>query len=138
MGVVSLIVMEPGSAWPGHVNGDTENVVAVGPATDEGLLDRTRHVVDSARGRQDRVRVAVLACNDETDVTSSGRRAELAHELLNAVASAPRGRLLLCAQRASMRLRHELMSLAGSLTRSKQGTTISLRFGDAPDRIASV
>ena len=93
MQVVSLIVMEPGSAWPGHV-GDVENVVAVGPAT-EGLLDRTRHVVDSVRGRHERVRVAVLACNDATDVATSGRRAEVAHELLSAVATAPRGHLVL-------------------------------------------
>jgi hypothetical protein len=130
MGVVSLIVMEPGSAWPGHV-GDTENVVAVGPGT-EGLLDRTRHVVDSVRVRNERVRVAVLACNDATDGASSGRRAEVAHELLGAVAAAPRGRLVLCAtERATTQLRHELMSLAGSLSQSVQGTTVSLRFGDA-------
>ncbi len=129
MRAVSLVVMEPGSAWPGHV-GDTENVVAVGPGI-EGLLDRTRHVVDSVRGRHQRVRVAVLACNDATDVASSGRRAEVAHALMNAVATA-RGRLVLCAtERAPSQLRHELMSLAGGLSQSVLGTTVSLRFGDA-------
>jgi hypothetical protein len=130
MRVVSLVVMEPGSTWPGHV-GDTESVVAVGPGT-EGLLDRTRHVVDSVRERQQRVRVAVLACNDATDVASSGRRAEVAHALMNAVAMAPRGRLVLCAtERAPKQLRHQLMSLVGGLSQSVQGTTVSLRFGDA-------
>jgi hypothetical protein len=47
MSVVSLIVMEPGSAWPGHV-GDSENVVALGER-EEGLLPRIRRTLDSIR-----------------------------------------------------------------------------------------
>jgi hypothetical protein len=134
MGVVSLIVMEPGSRWPGHV-GDSENVVAAG-CDAEGLLQRTRHMVEALRGRRTRVRVAVLACNDATDVGSSGRRAEIARELLNAVAPVTLGRLLLCAsESASTHLRLELMSLADRLGQSLQGTTatVSLRFGGADD-----
>jgi hypothetical protein len=130
MGIVSLIVMEPGGPWPGHV-GDSENVVAVGHDA-EGLLGRTRHVVESLRERHERVRVAVLACNDSTDVASSGRRAEIARELLGAVAPVTRGRLVLCAtESASTDLRHELMSLAGRLSHDLPGTmaTVSLRFG---------
>jgi len=86
MGVVSLIVMEPGSAWPGHVR-DSENIVAAS-YRDEGLLQRTRRTLAALRGRGQQVRVAVLACSHATDVASLARRAQLAHELLAAVAAA--------------------------------------------------
>jgi len=76
MSVVSLIVMEPGSAWPGHV-GDSENVVAVGERED-GMSRRIRSILDALRRRGEEIRVAVLACNEATDVVSP----ELAHELL--------------------------------------------------------
>jgi hypothetical protein len=130
MGLVSLIVMEPGSPWPGPI-ADSDHVVALGHDTD-ALLERTRHLVEALRGRREQVQVAVLACNDATDVASSGRRAEIAHELLGAVTPVAMGRLILRgADRASMRLRHELMSLAGSLTPELQGTraTVSVHFG---------
>src|SRR5580700_9481361 len=121
MGVVSLIVMEPGSAWPGHV-GDSENVVAVGEH-DEALLKRIRERLDSLRRRGEHVRVAVLACNEATDVTAVARRAELAHELLAAVAAVGFGRLVLsAAERASLDLRRELLSLAGALSYVGRGT----------------
>jgi hypothetical protein len=132
MGVVSLIVMEPGSAWPGHV-GDSENVVAAGE-NDGGLLVRIRVRLDSLRKRGEQVRVAVLACNEQTDVTSVARRAELARELLAAVAAVSFGRLVLsAAERASMQLRGELLSLAGALSHTLAGTaaTVSVRFHGA-------
>jgi hypothetical protein len=132
MGIVSLIVMEPGSSWPGHV-GDTENVVAAGD-DEEGLLPRTQHMVDALHARGQAVRVAVLACNDATDTASSGRRAEIARVLLAAVAPATFGRLVLCAgSGSSIRLRHELLSLTGTIIRELEGTTatVVLRFGEA-------
>jgi hypothetical protein len=76
MAVVTLIVMEPGSEWPGHV-GDSESVVAVANA-EEGLLEKTRRKLDSMRQQDQHVRVAVLACNQEGDDSSVSRRAELA------------------------------------------------------------
>jgi len=130
MSIVSLIVMEPGSSWPGHV-GNTENVVAAG-TDEEGLLPRTEHMVEALLGRHQAVRVAVLACNDATDAASAGRRAEIARVLLHAVASSAFGRLVLCADPdASMRLRHQLLSLAGALIRELEDTTatVALRFG---------
>jgi hypothetical protein len=134
MGVISLIVMEPGSAWPGHV-GDSENVVAVGER-DEPLLARIRLRLDSLRRHGEHVRVAVLACNEATDVVSVARRAELAHELLAAVAAANFGRLVLsAAERASVELRRELLSLAGALTHTGRGraATVSVRFSEATE-----
>jgi len=130
MGVVSLIVMEPGSPWPGHVR-DSENLVAVGHDA-EGLLERARRTVQTLQGRRDRVRVAVLACNEATDAASSGRRAEIARELLGAVAPVTHGRLVLWAtERASTDLRRDLLALAGRLTSELSGTlaSVSLRFG---------
>jgi hypothetical protein len=48
MSVISLIVMEPGSDWPGHV-GDSDNVVA-GGFDAGGLVQRTRHMLAAAPG----------------------------------------------------------------------------------------
>jgi hypothetical protein len=130
MGVVSLIVMEPGSDWPGYI-GDSENVVAA-RCYEEGLLERVRHMVDALRARGEDVRVAVLSCNDATDAASAGRRAEIARQLLSVVASVVSGRLVLyAAPHASRLLRHELLSLAGGLSQGLQGSTaaVSLRFG---------
>jgi hypothetical protein len=132
MGIVSLIVMEPGSAWPGHV-GDSENVVAVGEK-EEGLLHRIRQKIDSLRRRGEQVRVAVIACNEATDAESAQRRAELAGELLSVVAAAGFGRLVLtAAERAPMPLRRELLALAGSLSHTRRGTAtvVSVRFCEA-------
>jgi len=124
--------MEPGSAWPGHV-GDSENVVTV-IEREEGLLKRIRERLDSLRRRGEHVRIAVLACNEATDVASVARRAELAHELLAAVAAAGFGRLVLtAAERASMQLRRNLLSLADALTHAHCGTavTVSVRLPEA-------
>jgi hypothetical protein len=134
MSVVSLIVMEPGSAWPGHV-GDSENVVAVGERED-GMLQRIRAILDAIRRRGEQVRVAVLSCNEATDVVSAARRSELAHELLAAVAAVGFGRLVLAAEEhASTQIRRELMTLAGALTYMRRGgaTTVSVRFGGAQE-----
>jgi hypothetical protein len=134
MDKASLIVMEPGSQWPGHVR-DCENVVAVG-CDQEELLQRTRQGLDSLRRRDHYLRVAVLACNAATDVVSAARRAEVAHELWAAVAAVGFGRLLLSAtDRASMQLRHELLSLADALSQTLRGSSarVSVRFGGATD-----
>ena len=133
MGSVSLIVMEQGGAWPGRV-GDSENLVAVHDGRDV-LLQRTLQKLESLRRRGQHLRIAVLACNAETDGASVARRAELAHELLRAVAAVGFGRLLLStANGVSLQLRHELLALANALTSSRTlaGTaaTVTVRFGD--------
>jgi hypothetical protein len=136
MATVSLIVMEQNSEWPGHV-GDSEHLVAVGG--DEGLLERTQQRLAALRRRGERVRVAVLACGDATDVVSMARRAEVVHELLGAVTSVGFGRLVLSSgDRASVELRAELLSLAGTLSQRLDGTsaTVSVRFGRAGDEKA--
>jgi hypothetical protein len=133
MAVTTLIVMEPGSEWPGHV-GDSEHVVAVAN-DDEGLLGRTREKVSSMRQHGEHVRVAVLACNRAADPSSVTRRAEVARELLTAVGDAGFGRLVLTvSDRASMRERCELLSLVGELSHDLRGPTVSVRFGDAHRR----
>jgi hypothetical protein len=136
MAVVTLIVMEPGSEWPGHV-GDSEDVVAVAN-DDDGLLERTRKKVASMRQQGEHVRVAVLACNQEADPSSVSRRAEVAHELLTSVTAAGFGRLVLTASdRVSMGQRCELLSLAGELSQSLRGATanVSVRFGEGASRV---
>ena len=131
MGVVSLIVMEPGSEWPGHVR-DSENVVATS-YRDEGLLLRTRRTLEALRQRGQNVRVAVLACSRATDVASVTGRARLAQELLAAVAAAGFGRLVLSsAEGASVPLRRELLTLAGALSQSVVGVSVRVKFNDAP------
>lgn len=127
MGLVSLIVMEPGSQWPGHVR-DTENIVAVGCEGD-GIVARTQGTLASLRSRGHQVRVAVLACNESTDTTSTASRARLAQELLTAVAGTPCGRLVLTSvECASTQLRGELLSLVGTLTNSLRGTSVRVTF----------
>jgi hypothetical protein len=126
----TLIVMEPNSKWPGHVK--DSDVVAVGDA-DEGLLGMTRERLGSLRGRGQRIRVAVLACNEAVDPVSVVRRREVAQELLTAIASVGRGHLVLSAgETASMPLRHNLLSLAGTLSLEIEGTTamVSVKFGE--------
>lgn len=142
MGHVSLIVMEQGGAWPGRV-GDSENVVAA-HGDKETLLPRTLQKLESLRRRGQHLRIAVLACNAETDGASVARRAEVARELLRAVAAVGFGRLLLStANGASLQLRHELLGLANALRQTLAGpaATVTVRFGDLesarePARIA--
>ena len=63
MTIVSLVAMEKGSEWPGHV-GDCESLVALTASDDAGeLLDRTRRRLASLGHQGQHVRVAVLACN---------------------------------------------------------------------------
>ena len=127
MGVVSLIVMEPGSVWPGHVR-DSENVVAVGHR-EEGLVQRTHLTLTALRQRGQQVRVAVLACNEAVDEASIASRALLARELLTAVSTTRFGRLVLsAADRTSMQVRRELLSLAGALTHSLRGASVQVTF----------
>ncbi len=57
MKLVSLVVMERGSEWPGHV-GDVEDLIALGVGQ-ESLLERTRRRVDLLRGGGRQVRIAV-------------------------------------------------------------------------------
>lgn len=129
MRVVSLIVMEPGSQWPGHVR-NSENIVAIGH-DDERLVERTQQTLASLRLRGQQVGVAVLACNEATDDASVACRAQLAQELLTAVAATRFGRLvLIAAERASMQLRSELLSLAGALSHSLRGTSVRVTFNE--------
>src|SRR5260370_22068363 len=66
MTTVSLIVMEPGSDWPGHV-GDCANLVAFSQHG-EKLLERTKEKLDTLRRHRQDVRVAVPAFNGETEI----------------------------------------------------------------------
>ncbi len=135
MAPVTLIVMEPGSAWPGHV-GDFESVVAIGGA-EHGLLTKTMEKLDSLRRGGRRVRVAVLACNDAMDRDSSARRAAIAHELLSIVVAVTFGRLVLSsADTVSIQQRRDLVSLAGVLVERVGGraTTVSVKFGERDAR----
>ena len=135
MAVITLIVMEPGAEWPGHV-GDSQDVVAVGEQG-EALLERSRQKLEAMRQRRQSVRVAVLACNDAMDPDSVARRAELAFELLTAVAGAGFGRLVLTASGdVPMRQRRALLALAGALSQRIRGmtATVSVRFGESDRR----
>lgn len=133
MTMVSLVVMEPGSEWPGHM-GDSVDLIAFSMGG-EALVHKTQEKVDALkRDRQD-VRVAVLACNGEADVQTGTCRAKVARTLLAAVSRATFGRLVLTASsRVPMRVRNELFLLAGTLSENLRGTTatVSLKFTEAP------
>jgi hypothetical protein len=130
MALVTLIVMEPGSEWPGQV-GDVGDIMAIGN-DEEGLGQRTQHRLALLEERGRRVRVAVLACNEATDPASVARRAEVAEALLTVVASVGSGRLVLSGpNRASARQRREILCLAGDLSQRVRGkpATVLVRFG---------
>ena len=129
---ITLIVMEPGSEWPGHVR-DVEDVVALADGG-EGLLAPIEHRLDALRRRGEHVRVALLACNGAVDPMAVQRRSEVAAELLAAVTSVVRGHLVLSVgDNVSMAVRRELLSLAGALSQKIEGTTatVSIKFGVA-------
>jgi hypothetical protein len=135
MSNVSLIVMEQNSEWPSGNTGDWASIVAIGHEK-EGLLQRTREQLSSLRRQGHSLRVAMLACNEATDVTSVSRRAEVAHELLAAVSTVEFGCLYLTAtDSASAETRRELLSLADALSQRLRGLSatvlVSLRFGAA-------
>jgi hypothetical protein len=140
MANVSLIVMEPGSRWPGKT-GASEHVVVAGDHP--GLLHRAANRLVGIHQEGHRVRVAVLACNDATDPEAIERRAALAHQLLGAVACTRFGRLVLTSgDRVCSEVRRDLLSLAGVLSCKLEGTvaTVSIRFGapcDPRERISS-
>jgi hypothetical protein len=130
MAAVSLIVMEHGSEWPGHV-GNIENVVVV-EQDHEALLARTREGLASLHRRGHHVHVGVLACNETTGGVSASSRAEVVVELLTALNAGRFGRLVLTTgSRASLRLRAELLSLASALDPHLRGTaaTVAVKFG---------
>lgn len=134
MGAVSLIVMEPGSEWPG-VAASTLDVVAL-REREEQLASTTREKVDALRRSKREVRVAVLACNASEDPEATARRLRIAGALLKAVAPSGGGRLVLHASGgASAPLRRQLMSLTGALSEALPGTsaTVSLKFGSDDD-----
>jgi hypothetical protein len=132
MTTTAMVVMEPGSDWPGQI-GDSMNVVAFGSGG-EDLLRRTQEKLDALLRSKQGVRVAVLACSAVVDGFAGGPRAKLARMLLSAVSHATCGRLILIASgQAARPLRQELFALAGALTTELRGTsaTVSLRFAEA-------
>ncbi|HEY1697229.1 MAG TPA: hypothetical protein VGG39_33945 [Polyangiaceae bacterium] len=129
MNNVSLVVMEKGSAWPGHVAA-MQDVIAFSH-DDGGLLQRTQEKLATLRSNRHSVRLAVLACNEDFGANALTRRARVARALLAAVSQASLGRLVLSASSvASPTLRAELLTLAGELTGElgRATATISLRF----------
>src|SRR5580658_3789323 len=95
MTTTAMIVMEPGSDWPGQV-GDETNLVAFGQGCDD-LLRRTQDKLGVLQRSRQVIRVAVLACNAATGGAAALGRAQLARALLGAVSSTNSGRLVLSA-----------------------------------------
>jgi len=136
MSNVSLVVMEKGSDWPGHVAA-IEDVVAVSQ-DDAGLLVRTQEKVAALESSSRSVRLAVLTCNQTSGAEATRRRTLVARALLGAVSRATFGRLVLSASAfASPSLRRELLALAGDLTGAlgRSSTTISLQFTNPRPRV---
>ena len=129
MNGVALVVMEPGSEWPGDV-GMSETLVAMKPGQD--TVRRTRERLAALHRQREHVQVAVLACNDATDAETTDRRIAVGRALLASISRAWHGRLLVIAPagRASSLLRQHLLSLAETLTDELRGTsaTVTLRF----------
>jgi hypothetical protein len=133
MANVAVVVMEPGSDWPGQV-GDSATMVAIKQTVDE-RPQRTRERLDEIQRGKNCVRVAVLACNSATDANSLAQRAQVAKDLLGAVKTAALGRLVLTANaHASPQLRHSLLSLVGDLGQALRSSsaTVCLRFAGMP------
>ena len=129
MTALSVVVMEPGSDWPGQV-GDSTTLVAFSQGGDE-LLRRTQSRLKALADHHQSVRVAVLACNGDTEGLTASRRERIARVLLDAVATASGGRLIVSANRAASHpLREHLFALVGALTKALQGSnaSVSLRF----------
>ena len=127
----TMIVMEPGSDWPGQI-GDCANLVAFTHGGDD-LLRRTQEKLCVLDRSNQAVRVAVLACNASTGDAPAGQRAQLARMLLGAVVGTTCGRLILSAGgRAPRPLVRELLALAEVLAHDVRGTTatVSLRFNE--------
>jgi hypothetical protein len=132
METTALVVMEPGSDWPGQI-GNSMNVVA---SSDGGgdLVPRTREKLIALHQSKKAVRVAVLACNSATDGAALGRRVQLARTLLCAVTRSTCGRFILGASgRCPDPVRQTLLLLAREMTEDARGTTatVSLRFMEA-------
>ncbi len=135
----AMIVMEPGSEWPGHV-GDSTNLVFLGHETHD-LLGRTQEKLDVLHRSKQAVPVAVLACNAATGAEAAGRRAQLARTLLGPVTSTTCRRLVLTASAcAPLQLLQELLTLAEALAEDLRGTTatVSVRFAQRPQKRAYV
>jgi hypothetical protein len=129
MTALSVVVMEPGSDWPGQV-GDSTTLVAFSQGGDE-LLRRTQSRLKALADHHQSVRIAVLACNGETEGITASRRERIARVLLDVVATASGGRLIVSANRAASHpLREHLFALVGALTKALHGSTasVSLRF----------
>ena len=132
MTTAAMVVMEPGSDWPGQI-GDSTSVVAFS-RKGEDLVRRTKERLGALARSKQNVRVAVLACNSSAGGAALGRRAELARMLLGAVSGSTCGRLIVSASGgASPETRQELLALAGALTEQFQesSATISLWFTEA-------
>jgi hypothetical protein len=135
MPFVTLIVVEPGSEWPGHI-GDAEQVVAVG-YDQEGLLSKTRERLELLRRRGELVRAAVLVCSGAANSVFAAQRVDIARELISAVSGVGSGRVVLCSSGdASTSERRELLSLAGTLCQELscpelrgRAIEVSVRFG---------
>jgi hypothetical protein len=129
---MALIVLEPGSDWPGEPAGEFDGVIAL--ANDEAtLLERTRDRLAELVRRSDRLGTAVLACCAAAqDVVA--RRMTLARLLFDALEAAGNGRLVLCAgPDAPPSLRDELYALAASMG-SAGGTPVSVAAPLQPSR----
>jgi hypothetical protein len=137
---IALVVMEPGSAWPGHV-GDEETLVVL--RSDRDMVASARERLATLERARQHVRVAVLACNGAIDHASGIRRAGVAGDLLAAVSRVQSGRLVLTAPPApaSRHLCQHLLWLVGTLTDRLRGTsaTVTLRLTDerAHERVLS-
>jgi hypothetical protein len=128
----TIVVMEPGSDWPGHI-GSSTHIVAFSQGA-EDLCRRTCETLDAIDRDRTNVRMAVLACNESTGGTIACDRALIARALLAAVRRTSHGRLVLSTNgRAPQRLLHDLLALADALTSEARGTTatVFLRFNKA-------
>ena len=125
MSKVSLVVMERGSDWPGHI-GTTEELVAFAH-DDAELLIRTQQRLGTFLSTGRSIRLAVLACNATCGQVVRERRAAVARALMSAVAPVRFGRLVLSASgSASRSLREELLSLVGELTTGATGAQVTI------------
>jgi len=129
----TIVVMEPGSDWPGPF-GKSAHVLAFGVGADN-RYDRTHERLAAMFGGRRDVSVAVLACNASTGAIAAVERIRLGRSMLDALKDVAHGRLVLSASAGSSHeLLGDLLELAATLVDGARGSsaTVSLNFSAGP------
>jgi hypothetical protein len=144
-GLLSVVVLEAGSAWPPWLNEyqkHAPNSVVVAQSAEESgrafAARIARRMAEIAAGDA-AIHAALLVSNGALDESSVAARKQVCASLLRVMVQKRQGELVLAADaRAGDDLRHELFALAGTLCDELRGTEVSVRvrFGSGQPETA--